>query len=173
MIQNISNIFIDYLKPLSSHNKEMIKNLINKIYSKNKNIKSFKQFLLKIYEDINDYHNLKKEEEKISNFIIKSLEKNEKIKNLNYELKKEYQYNNIIRFEDFAKIIKINEIVLEPSIMHYLLYKMKYGLSLNGDLSLNDLNIKIFLDYLEQVENKKDLNQNNSEKDSKGEKSDD
>ena len=170
MIQNISNIFIDYLKPISAHNQMMIKNLINTIYSKNKNINNFKQYLIKIYEDINDYKNLK-EEEKISNFIIKSLGKNDNIMNFKFELEKEYNYNNFIRYEDFARIIKLNEIVLEPIIMHYLLYKMKYGLSLDEDLSLYDLDIKILLYYLDKI--KKDLNDNNTEKGSIGEKNDD
>ena len=80
----------------------------------------------------------------------------------------QYKDNSIIKYEDFAKIIKQYEIVLEPIIMDYLLYKMKCGLPLDG-LSLDDLDIKIFIDYLDQIEDKSIAIDNYNEKENIGE----
>ena len=53
--------------------------------------------------------------------------------------------------------------------MDYLLYKMKCGLPLDGDLSLGDLDIKIFIDYLDQIEDKSIVIDNYNEKENIGE----
>ena len=170
IIQKISEIFISYLSPLSVNNEKKVKNIINLIYEKNQNIDDFKEYLINIYEEINDYSKLKKEEEnKISNYFIRILEKNEKIINNKDKLINQYKDNSIIKYEDFAKIIKQYEIVLEPIIMDYLLYKMKCGLPLDGDLSLDDLDIKIFIDYLDQIEDKSIAIDNYNEKENIGE----
>ena len=169
IIQKISEIFISYLSPLSVNNEKKVKNIINLIYEKNQNIDDFKEYLINIYEEINDYSKLKKEEEnKISNYFIRILEKNEKIINNKDKLINQYKDNSIIKYEDFAKIIKQYEIVLEPIIMDYLLYKMKCGLPLDG-LSLDDLDIKIFIDYLDQIEDKSIAIDNYNEKENIGE----
>ena len=150
--------------------KKKVKNVINLIYEKNQNIDDFKEYLINIYEEINDYSKLKKEEEnKISNYFIRILEKNEKIINNKDKLINQYKDNSIIKYEDFAKIIKQYEIVIEPIIMDYLLYKMKCGLPLDGDLSLGDLDIKIFIDYLDQIEDKSIVIDNYNEKENIGE----
>ena len=170
IIQKISEIFISYLSPLSVNNEKKVKNIINLIYEKNQNLDDFKEYLINIYEEINDYSKLKKEEEnKISNYFIRILEKNEKIINNKDKLINQYKDNSIIKYEDFAKIIKQYEIVLEPIIMDYLLYKMKCGLPLDGDLSLGDLDIKIFIDYLDQIEDKSIVIDNYNEKENIGE----
>ena len=149
IIQKISEIFISYLSPLSVNNEKKVKNIINLIYEKNQNIDDFKEYLINIYEEINDYSKLKKEEEnKISNYFIRILEKNEKIINNKDKLINQYKDNSIIKYEDFAKIIKQYEIVLEPIIMDYLLYKMKCGLSLETN-TYDNFNVKQrFEDYL-------------------------
>jgi len=170
IIQKISEIFISYLSPLSVNNEKKVKNIINLIYEKNQNLDDFKEYLINIYEEINDYSKLKKEEEnKISNYFIRILEKNEKIINNKDKLINQYKDNSIIKYEDFAKIIKQYEIVLEPIIMDYLLYKMKFGLPLDGDLSFDDLDIKIFIDYLDQIEDKSIAIDNYNEKENIGE----
>ena len=170
IIQKISEIFISYLSPLSVNNEKKVKNIINLIYEKNQNLDDFKEYLINIYEEINDYSKLKKEEEnKISNYFIRILEKNEKIINNKDKLINQYKDNSIIKYEDFAKIIKQYEIVIEPIIMDYLLYKMKCGLPLDGDLSLGDLDIKIFIDYLDQIEDKSIVIDNYNEKENIGE----
>ena len=149
--------------------KKKVKNVINLIYEKNQNIDDFKEYLINIYEEINDYSKLKKEEKnKISNYFIRILEKNEKIIDNKDKLINQYKDNSIIKYEDFAKIIKQYEIVLEPIIMDYLLYKMKCGLPLDG-LSLDDLDIKIFIDYLDQIEDKSIAIDNYNEKENIGE----
>ena len=169
IIQKISEIFISYLSPLSVNNEKKVKNIINLIYEKNQNLDDFKEYLINIYEEINDYSKLKKEEEnKISNYFIRILEKNEKIINNKDKLINQYKDNSIIKYEDFAKIIKQYEIVIEPIIMDYLLYKMKCGLPLDG-LSLDDLDIKIFIDYLDQIEDKSIAIDNYNEKENIGE----
>jgi len=170
IIQKISEIFISYLSPLSVNNEKKVKNIINLIYEKNQNLDDFKEYLINIYEEINDYSKLKKEEEnKISNYFIRILEKNEKIINNKDKLINQYKDNSVIKYEDFAKIIKQYEIVIEPIIMDYLLYKMKCGLPLDGDLSLGDLDIKIFIDYLDQIEDKSIVIDNYNEKENIGE----
>ena len=54
IIQKISEIFISYLSPLSVNNEKKVKNIINLIYEKNQNLDDFKEYLINIYEEIND-----------------------------------------------------------------------------------------------------------------------
>lgn len=152
LIEKISNIFIEYLKPINNQNKEQVKYIIKLLYENYKELKDFKKILQESLENINNYNKIKgKEKNNINNSIIKSLHKNEKIINKKEELKKQYKKNNyIVKYNDFIQIIKENNIEMDKLLFEYLLYEMKCGLSLDGELSLENLNIKIFLDFLDK-----------------------
>ena len=164
IIEKITNIFIEYLKPINNKNIENIKNIMTSIYENNLKPKDFKNFLIDALENINNYKKIKVEEKnKIDNFIIKSLQKNEKIKNKREELKNKYKKDNyIINYIDFTKIVKENNIEMDKLIFEYLLYKMKCGLSLDGNLSLDNLNFKVFIDFLDKIEDENDLKEEKS-----------
>ena len=151
--EKISELFIDNLKPLNSKNTEKIKEIMNKLYDKYNDPNIFKEYLYDALENINDYNNLGEEnEKKIIDYIIKRLSANEKIINKKDELKEAYKKKNyIINYDDFTNIVKQNDIVIETLAMEYLLYKMKCGLSLDGNLFLDNLNFKFVIDLLEQV----------------------
>jgi len=164
IIEKITNIFIEYLKPINNKNIEKIKNIMISIYENSQKPKDFKNFLIDGLENINNYKKIKVEEKnKIDNFIIKSLQKNEKIKNKREELKNKYKKDNyIINYIDFTKIVKENNIEMDKLIFEYLLYKMKCGLSLDGNLSLDNLNFKVFIDFLDKIEDENDLKEEKS-----------
>lgn len=165
--EKISNLFIDNLKPINSKNKETIKNIMDTLYENHSNTNKFKEYLKDLLEDFHDYKNLGKEnEEKINNYIIKRLSSNEKIISKKEQLKNMYKKNKyIIKYEDFTKIVKDNDIVMDNSVIEYLLYKMKCGLSLDGDIYLDNLNFKIFIDYLDKIKEENDLKYISSIKD--------
>ena len=165
--ERISNLFIDSLKPINSKNKTDIKNIMDTLYENHSNTNEFKEYLIDLLEDINDYKNLGEEnEEKINNYLIKRLSSNEKIINRKEQLKNMYKKNNyIIKYADFTKIIKDNNIKMDNSAIEYLLYKMKCGLSLDGDIYLDNLNFKIFIDYLDKIKEENVLKSINSIKD--------
>ena len=54
---------------------------------------------------------------------------------------------------------------MDNSAIEYLLYKMKCGLSLDGDIYLDNLNFKIFIDYLDKIKEENVLKSINSIKD--------
>ena len=164
IIEKITNIFIEYLKPINNKNIEKIKNIMISIYENSQKPKDFENFLIDALENINNYKKIKVEEKnKIDNFIIKSLQKNEKIKNKREELKDKYKKDNyIINYIDFTKIVKENNIEMDKLIFEYLLYKMKCGLSLDGNLSLDNLNFKVFIDCLDKIEDENDLKEEKS-----------
>ena len=164
IIEKITNIFIEYLKPINNKNIEKIKNIMISIYENSQKPKDFKNFLIDGLENINNYKKIKVEEKnKIDNFIIKSLQKNEKIKNKREELKNKYKKDNyIINYIDFTKIVKENNNNMDKLIFEYLLYKMKCGLSLDGNLSLDNLNFKVFIDFLDKIEDENDLKEEKS-----------
>jgi hypothetical protein len=167
--EKISELFIDNLKPLNSKNTEKIKEIMNKLYDKYNDPNIFKEYLYDALENINDYNNLGEEnEKKIIDYIIKRLSTNEKIINKKDELKEAYKKKNyIINYDDFTNIVKQNDIVIETLAMEYLLYKMKCGLSLDGNLFLDNLNFKFVIDLLEQVKKEKnDIQKKNSIKES-------
>ncbi len=165
--ERISNLFIDSLKPINSKNKTDIKNIMDTLYENHSNTNEFKEYLIDFLEDINDYKNLGEEnEEKINNYLIKRLSSNEKIINRKEQLKNMYKKNKyIIKYEDFTKIVKDNNIKMENSAIEYLLYKMKCGLSLDGNIYLDNLNFKIFIDYLDKIKEENVLKSINSIKD--------
>lgn len=165
--ERISNLFIDSLKPINSKNKTDIKNILDTLYENHSNTNEFKEYLIDLLEDINDYKNLGEEnEEKINNYLIKRLSSNEKIINRKEQLKNMYKKNKyIIKYEDFTKIVKDNNIKMENSAIEYLLYKMKCGLSLDGNIYLDNLNFKIFIDYLDKIKEENVLKSINSIKD--------
>lgn len=165
--ERISNLFIDSLKPINSKNKTDIKNILDTLYENHSNTNEFKEYLIDLLEDINDYKNLGEEnEEKINNYLIKRLSSNEKIINRKEQLKNMYKKNNyIIKYADFTKIVKDNNIKMDNSAIEYLLYKMKCGLSLDGDIYLDNLNFKIFIDYLDKIKEENVLKSINSIKD--------
>jgi len=158
IIEKISNIFIEYLKPLNSQNTETIKEIIELLYDKNttgdNNLDKVKNFLLDVLENIHDYYSLKEEDEKkIDDYIINKLQENEKIKNKKEELKNQYKNNNyIIKYSDFTKIVKENNIIIDNLAIEYLIYKMKNGLPLDKELYLDDLNFNVFNYYLNKIE---------------------
>ena len=158
IIEKISNIFIDYLKPLNAQNTETIKEIIELLYDKNKteenNLDNLKNYLLDVLENIHDYYSLKEEDEKkIDDYIINKLKENVKIKNKKEELKNQYKDNNyIIKYLDFTKIVKENNIIIDNLAIEYLIYKMKAGLPLDKELYLDDLNFNVFNDYLNKIE---------------------
>ena len=158
IIEKISNIFIEYLKPLNSQNTETIKEIIELLYDKNttgdNNLDKVKNFLLDVLENIHDYYSLKEEDEKkIDDYIINKLQDNEKIKNKKEELKTQYKNNNyIIKYLDFTKIVKENNIIIDNLAIEYLIYKMKNGLPLDKELYLDDLNFNVFNYYLNKIE---------------------
>lgn len=165
--ERISNLFIDSLKPINSKNKTDIKNILDTLYENHSNTNEFKEYLIDLLEDINDYKNLGEEnEEKINNYLIKRLSSNEKIINRKEQLKNMYKKNNyIIKYADFTKIVKDNNIKMDNSAIEYLLYKMKCGLSLDGNIYLDNLNFKIFIDYLDKIKEENVLKSINSIKD--------
>ena len=158
IIEKISNIFIEYLKPINAQNTESIKEIIESLYDKNKtednNLDSVKNYLLDVLENIHDYYSLKEEDEKkIDDYIINKLKENVKIKNKKEELKNQYKDNNyIIKYLDFTKIVKENNIIIDNLAIEYLIYKMKNGLPLDKELYLDDLNFNVFNYYLNKIE---------------------
>ena len=166
IIKKISNIFIEYLKPINKENIQFINNLIGILYENNKssekNLDNLNNYLLDVLENINQYYTLTNEDEKkIDDYLIKVLRKNEKINDKKEELKNKYKNNNYyIKYKDFTTIVKDYKIFINDLEIDYLLYKMKCGVPLDKNLTLDYLNFKIFLDYLDKKEVENDLNEN-------------
>jgi hypothetical protein len=151
MIEKISNFFIDYLKPINKKNYESVKNILNSLYEKDKNPNFFSEYLYEAFDNLSDFGKLGEvEETKIDDYIIKNLYKNEEIQKRKNELKQNRKKNYIIKYNDFIQIVKDYKINMDNLVFEYLLYKMKCGLPLNVEYSLDDLNFKIFLDYLDR-----------------------
>ena len=174
VIETASNIFINYLQPLNNQNKQVINNLVKECYERNvspedNNLENLKTFFLDVLENITDYKTLKKEDEnKIDEYIIKVLKYNEKIIKNKDNLKEKNKDNNyIIKYEEFTNIVKDNQIIMEDLAMDYLLYKMKYGLSLDGDMALDNLNYKIFIDFLNKGDTIKEQDEKDEQQDKK------
>ena len=174
VIEIASNIFINYLQPLNNQNKQAINNLVKECYERNtspedNNLENLKTFFLDVLENITDYKTLKKEDEnKIDEYIIKVLKYNEKILKNKDKLKEKNKDNNyIIKYEEFTNIVKDNQIIMDDLAMDYLLYKMKYGLSLDGAMTLDNLNYKIFIDFLNKGDSIKDQDDKNEQQDKK------
>ena len=183
VIEAASNIFINYLQPLNNQNKQIINNLMKECYERkaDNNLENFKAFFLDVLENITDYKNLKKEDEnKIDEYIIKVLKYNENIIKNKDNLKEKHKDNKyIIKYEEFTNIVKDNKIIMEDLAMDYLLYKMKYGLPLDGDMEFDNLNYKIFIDFLnkgdkikEQDEKNEQIDKNGNEKESNNDNKD-
>lgn len=168
IIESISNIFIEYLQPINNHNKISIIRLINRVYKENepqdKKYDTLKQYLINVLENINNYSNLTEDNEKsINEYLVRILKENEAIVKKKEEFRKIYKKNNyIIKYDDFVKIVKENKIEMENLVIEYLIYKMKCGLPLNRDLLLDNLNFKIFIDYLDRKEDSHNLKESNN-----------
>jgi len=165
MIEKVSNFFIDYLKPINKKNSESIRNVLNLLYEKDRNPNIFSQYLYEALDKFNDYSKVREEEEnKIDDYISRNLNQNPNIQKGINELKKKYEKNNyIIEYKDFTQIVKDFNIEMDNLVIEYLLYKMKCGIPLEGDYSLDNLNFNIFLDYLD---NKMDISESNILKES-------
>ncbi len=165
MIEKVSNFFIDYLKPINKKNSESIRNVLNLLYEKDRNPNIFSQYLYEALDKFNDYSKVREEEEnKIDDYISRNLNQNPNIQKGKNELKKKYEKNNyIIEYKDFTQIVKDFNIEMDNLVIEYLLYKMKCGIPLEGDYSLDNLNFNIFLDYLD---NKMDISESNILKES-------
>ena len=165
MIEKVLNIFIDYLKPINNQNIKNIKSVLISLYEKAKSLKDFSQDIAEFLDNICDYWKLKEEDEnKIVDYLIKKLGENKNIQNVKDEININFKKNNfIINYEDFNQIIKKNNINLDVLELEYLLYKMKCGISLDEDLLLDSLNIKVFLDFLEKIGQNDNLNNNSFE----------
>ena len=157
VMEKISNIFINYLNPLNKNNKDTINNLIKELYERtikpnDKDLDILKSFIFDVLDNVINYKYLiKEDEEKIDDYIIEVLKYNKKIIE-NKEKLKEIQKNNnyIIKYEEFTNIVIEYQIFMENLAIEYLLYKMKFGMSLDEDKTLDSLNFKIFLDYLDK-----------------------
>ena len=165
MIEKVLNIFIDYLKPINNQNIKNIKSVLISLYEKAKSLKDFSQDIAEFLDNICDYWKLKEEDEnKIVDYLIKKLGENKNIQNVKDEISNNFKKNNfIINYKDFNQIIKKNNINLDVLELEYLLYKMKCGISLDEDLLLDSLNIKVFLDFLEKIGQNDNLNNNSFE----------
>ena len=151
MIEKVTNFFIEYLKPINKKNYESVKNILNSLYEKDKNPNFFSEYLYEAFGNLSDFGKLGEvEETKIDDYIIKNLNKNEEIQKRKNELKQNRKKSYIINYNDFAQIVKDYNINMDNLVLEYLLYKMKYGLPLNEKYSLDDLNFKIFFDYLDK-----------------------
>lgn len=168
MLEKVFNVFIDYLKPINDKNIKNVKYIINLLYENNSNPNNFSQNIFDILENINDYRNLeKKDEDKIAEYIIKKLGENNKIQNAKDKIKKIYKKNNyIIDYKNFTKIVKDNSIFIDNLAMEYLIYKMKCGLPLDEELLIDNLNLKVFLDFLDKSSEINEMNDNDKEKES-------
>ena len=149
MIEKVSNFFIDYLKPINEENSVSVKNILNSLYVKDRNPNLFSEYL---YEALKNFNGKlgEVEETKIDDYIKKNLNKNKEIQKRKDELKQNRKKNYIIKYKDFIQIVKEYNINMDNLVFEYLLYKMKCGLPLNEKYSLDDLNFKIFLDYLDR-----------------------
>ena len=167
MIEKVSNFFIDYLKPINKKNCESIRNILNLLYKKDKNPNIFSQYLYEALDKFNDYSKLGEEEEnKIDDYITKNLNQNANIQNRKNELKNKYEKSNyIIKYKDFIQIIKDFNIEMDNLVIEYLLYRMKCGIPLDENYSLDNLNFKIFIDFLDKI-NKIDISESNILKES-------
>ena len=167
MIEKVSNIFIDYLKPINMENSESIRNIMYLLYEKDKNPNIFSQYLFEALDKFNDYSRLGEEKEnKIDDYITRNLNQNTNIQNKKNELKKKYEKNNyIIKYKDFTQIVNDFKIEMDNLVIEYLLYKMKCGIPLDKTYSLDNLNFNIFLDFLDKS-NKIDISESNILKES-------
>ena len=149
MIEKVSNFFIDYLKPINEENSVSVKNILNSLYVKDRNPNLFSEYL---YEALKNFNGKlgEVEETKIDDYIKKNLNKNKEIQKRKDELKQNRKKNYIIKYNDFIQIVKEYNINMDNLVFEYLLYKMKCGLPLNEKYSLDDLNFKIFLNYLDR-----------------------
>ncbi len=149
MIEKVSNFFIDYLKPINEENSVSVKNILNSLYVKDRNPNLFSEYL---YEALKNFNGKlgEVEETKIDDYIKKNLNKNKEIQKRKDELKQNRKKNYIIKYNDFIQIVKEYNINMDNLVFEFLLYKMKCGLPLNEKYSLDDLNFKIFLNYLDR-----------------------
>ena len=149
-------MFLEYLKPINDKNLNIIKQIINTIINQKQNMGDLKEYLLNIFENIYDFNKLDEKQVKIlENHIIEKLKDNKMINNKKNELKNKYENNNyIIKYNDFANIIKENNICMDNLVIEYLLYKMKCGISLGGIQSYDNFNFKIFIDFLDKNDEK-------------------
>ena len=130
MIDKVSNLFINYLKPINKENSERVRNIMNLLYEKDKNPNIFRHYLFEALDKFNVYSLLGEEKEnKIDDYITKNLNQNPNIQNKKNELIKKYEKRNyIIKYKDFTEIVKNFNIEMENLVIEYLLYKMKCGM---------------------------------------------
>jgi hypothetical protein len=163
LIEKVANFFIGYLKPINNKNCESVKNILNSLYEKDRNPNFFSKYLYEALENFNGKLG-EVEETKIDDYIIKNLNKNKEIQKRKDELKQNRKKNYIIKYNDFIRIVKDYNINMDNLVIEYLLYKMKCGMP-NDKYSLDDLNFKIFLDYLDRS-NELDNKESNTLKES-------
>jgi len=149
MIERVAKLFMDNLKPINGKNCEEVKNILNSLFEKDRNPNFFRDYLYEAIDNLNGKLG-EVEETKIDDYIFKNLNKNKEIQKRQNELKQYRKKNYIIKYNDFIQIVKDFNINLDNLVFEYLLYKMKCGMSLNDKYSLDDLNFKIFLNYLDK-----------------------
>ena len=149
MIERVAKLFMDNLKPINGKNCEEVKNILNSLFEKDRNPNFFRDYLYEAIDNLNGKLG-EIEETKIDDYIFKNLNKNKEIQKRQNELKQYRKKNYIIKYNDFIQIVKDFNINLDNLVFEYLLYKMKCGMSLNDKYSLDDLNFKIFLNYLDK-----------------------
>ena len=130
----------------------IIKNLLN-ISFEERNIDQFKDYLNVILNSVKNYYNIKNENS-INNYIIDYLSEKEELKE---EVEKKYKEAKIIKYDDFCKITNQFEVVMQNTLMEYLIFKMKSTKLENVTLMFDELNAIEFLKFFNE-ENKKEDN---------------
>ena len=147
IITQLSNAFNNYLDLEFYDDKNIVEKLLEILNEEYNDTNEFKDYLNQILNNVSDYKNLGDNEDKISNYIINSLNDKQTLYN---DLLKKYKSNYIIKFNDFAKIIKDNQISLIETANEYLLYKMKINNLNNIKMKFDEFNLKIFLEFFNE-----------------------
>ena len=147
----IENLY-EFLQLNNKEDKIFLKGIIESISDKNADNEFFKEYMLAVLDNYIDFSNISENYRKtIHNYIVDFME--EKMQNKKHDLNKMCQKNYVIKYINFNEDIvlknKEEKIFMVNDAIEYLLYLMKKSLvdENNNNSSMNDLDLRVFLNY--------------------------
>ena len=142
IISNVLDKINKHLGIDNNDNDDTIKNILIYSFEEKNNILLFQEYLDTILNSVNNYYKINNEDD-IINYIIDYLNP---LSGLLTELLEKYKNRDFIDYEDFAKIIKDNEIAMDEIAMEYLIFRMKINKG-KSKMKFKELNIKTFIQF--------------------------
>ena len=155
-IEKITKLFEKELKLNNNEDKKYLSEIIESISNKYNNIKDFKEILLYVLENFINFKTIKNDTKKIIEDYIIDFINFETIKDKINDLKKKYENNYIIKYDEYNEdIIFKNQIFMDNNANEYLLYLMKKSvIDKNNNYSIDSLDLEILLKFDEINKNK-------------------